>query len=102
MPVPKSLSHFISEDQWKALDLDALDQLDRDTITRALEAAFATAPSPEHIDPEEVSELMQLAKDMVEDFKEKLDLSGIESGDVEAANSTTEGVLNELNDGDDE
>jgi hypothetical protein len=102
MPVPKSISAFVSEDQWKALDIDSLSKEDQDTIVRAMVAGFEGAPSPEDLDPEDVKEVLQLAKDMVMDFTEKLGDLGLSEEDVVAANTTSQLVIEEMNEGETE
>jgi hypothetical protein len=100
MPVPKSISAFVSEDQWKALDIDSLSKEDQDVLVRAMAAGFSGAPSPEDLDPEDVKDVLELSRDMVLDFKVKLDDLGLSPEETAAANATSERVIEEMNEGD--
>ena len=102
MPVPNSISKFVTEAQWKDLGIEALAPEDQTVIARALEAAFSGAPSPEDLDPEDVTDALKLAKELVEDFKEKMDAAGFSSEDVAAANLSSDRAVEELNDGETE
>lgn len=96
MSVPKEFAAFVTEPQWEKLALAGLDTSDREIVLRVLRDALKGA-DPEVEDPEDIAEVVALAQEIADDFREKFDDEGYDENEVTAGGQTSGELLEEVN-----
>ena len=87
---------FLSEDQWKKLDLDSLTGEDAEIVLNVFRRAFKGV-DPEEADPEDVAAVVSIAQELADDFREKFDAEGFDETELNAGAHASGELLEEMN-----